>query len=66
MAAASSFQKTLTGISSRLGGDMQEKDVENAFLNEGFYTQLGYDGAGYDSEASLPFPKSTSGLRNAR
>ena len=56
MAAASSFQKTLTEISSRMGEDMQEKDVENAFLNEGFYTKLGYKGAGYDlrSEFTLP------------
>jgi hypothetical protein len=35
---------------------MQEKDVENAFLNKGFYSQLGYRGAGYDlrSEFTLP------------
>lgn len=56
MAAASSFRDTLTNISSRLGDDMQEKDVENAFLNENFYSELGYKGAGYDlrSEFTLP------------
>jgi type I restriction-modification system DNA methylase subunit len=56
MAASSSLKETLSGISSRIGDDMQEKDVENAFLNEGFYSQLGYRGAGYDlrSEFTLP------------
>lgn len=56
MAASSSLKQTLSGISSRIGDDMQEKDVENAFLNEGFYSQLGYRGAGYDlrSEFTLP------------
>lgn len=35
---------------------MSEKDVENAFLNEGFYELLGYEGAGHDlrSEWTLP------------
>ncbi len=35
---------------------MSEKDVENAFLNEGFYSALGYEGAGHDlrSEWTLP------------
>jgi hypothetical protein len=35
---------------------MTEKDVENAFLNENFYSHLGYKGTGHDlrSEWSLP------------
>ncbi len=46
----------LHGIADRIGDGMSEKDVENAFLNENFYTILGYDGAGYDlrSEWTLP------------
>lgn len=50
------FLDALHGISSRLDEDMTEKDVENAFLNENFFTLLGYEGAGYDlrSEWTLP------------
>ena len=35
---------------------MGEKDVENAFLNEDFYKNAGYEGAGRDlrSEWTLP------------
>lgn len=46
----------LHGIASRLDEDMTEKDVENAFLNENFYSHLGYKGTGHDlrSEWSLP------------
>lgn len=46
----------LHGIASRLDGDMSEKDVENTFLNEDFYSLLGYEGAGHDlrSEWTLP------------
>lgn len=56
MADSSDFVDALHGISERMDGDMSEKDVENAFLNENFYTLLGYDGAGYDlrSEWTLP------------
>ena len=55
MSDTSAILDALHGIASRLGGDMSEKDVENAFLNEGFYALLGYDGAGHDlrSEWSL-------------
>jgi len=44
-----------SNISERISDDMSEKDVENAFLQEGFFTHLGYDGAGHDlkSEWSL-------------
>jgi len=56
MSDTSAILDALHGIASRLGADMSEKDVENAFLNENFYTLLGYDGAGYDlrSEWTLP------------
>lgn len=56
MTAVAGFLDALSGIASRISEDMSEKDVENAFLNEGFYDALGYEGAGYDlrSEWSLP------------
>ncbi|USZ69806.1 N-6 DNA methylase (plasmid) [Halorussus salilacus] len=56
MASESSLLDALHGIASRIEEDMSEKDVENAFLNENFYTILGYSGAGHDlrSEWKLP------------
>lgn len=56
MVDTSAFLDALHGIASRLDGDMSEKDVENAFLNEDFFDLLDYDGAGYDlrSEWTLP------------
>jgi hypothetical protein len=46
----------MEGITSRVSTDMSERDVETAFLQEGFYSQLGYEGVGYDlrSEWALP------------
>ena len=51
-----SIVEVLHNISSRIDEKMTEKDVENSFLNENFYTQLGYKGAGHDlrSEWTLP------------
>nr|WP_234402858.1 N-6 DNA methylase [Halarchaeum acidiphilum] len=56
MSDTSAVLDALHGISSRIGDEMSEKDVENAFLNEGFYELLGYEGAGHDlrSEWTLP------------
>ncbi|WP_224268648.1 Eco57I restriction-modification methylase domain-containing protein [Haloprofundus salinisoli] len=56
MTDTSAFLEALHGIGSRIDGDMSEKDVENAFLNENFYSLLGYSGAGHDlrSEWTLP------------
>ena len=56
MPDSSGILDALHGISSRLNEDMSEKDVENTFLNEDFYTLLGYEGAGHDlrSEWTLP------------
>ena len=56
MAIQSAVLDALHGISSRIGPEMSEKDVENAFLNEDFYDALGYSGAGHDlrSEWKLP------------
>ncbi|SDJ90314.1 Eco57I restriction-modification methylase domain-containing protein [Natronorubrum texcoconense] len=56
MTDAAEFVDILYGISERINEEMSEKDVENAYLNEGFYNDLGYRGAGYDlrSEWSLP------------
>ncbi|ODR80094.1 restriction endonuclease [Haladaptatus sp. W1] len=56
MTQLSSVLDSLHGIAARIHDDMSEKDVENAFLNENFYTYLGYSGAGHDlrSEWTLP------------
>lgn len=56
MADVAGFVDLLHGIASRMDDDMSEKDVENAFLNEGYYQALGYKGAGNDlrSEWTLP------------
>jgi len=56
MSDSSAILDSLHGIAARLDADMSEKDVENAFLNEQFYTHLGYKGAGHDlrSEWTLP------------
>ena len=43
MPDSSGILDALHGISSRLNEDMSEKDVENTFLNEDFYTLLGAD-----------------------
>ncbi len=56
MVDTSELLEALHGIADRMDGDMSEKDVENAFLNENYYSILGYEGAGYDlrSEWTLP------------
>lgn len=56
MADAAGLVDLLRGIAERIDDDMSEKDVENAFLNEGFYAALGYEGAGHDlrNEWTLP------------
>ncbi|WP_227354196.1 Eco57I restriction-modification methylase domain-containing protein [Haladaptatus salinisoli] len=56
MTQTSSVHNALHSIAARIGDDMSEKDVENAFMNENFYTLLGYSGAGHDlrSEWTLP------------
>ncbi|MFC4359300.1 Eco57I restriction-modification methylase domain-containing protein [Halobium salinum] len=56
MPDTSAILDSLHGVAARLDDDMSEKDVENAFLNEDFYTLLGYKGAGTDlrSEFTLP------------
>jgi hypothetical protein len=56
MSEAASFCDALHGIGSRVDGDMSEKDVENAFLNEDFYTHLGYEGAGHDLRSEMTLP----------
>lgn len=47
---------SLLGIADRIDDGMSEKDVENAFLNEGFYSLLGYEGAGTDVRSELTLP----------
>ncbi|MFC5133886.1 MULTISPECIES: Eco57I restriction-modification methylase domain-containing protein [Haloferacaceae] len=56
MPEVSSFFDSLDAIGSRTDGDMSERDVENLFLETGFYDALGYEGTGTDirSEFTLP------------
>lgn len=56
MASSPSLLSAMEGIASRISTDMSERDVETAFLQEGFYSHLGYEGVGKDlrSEWMLP------------
>ena len=56
MSSASPLRTALAGIASRISDDMTERDVENAFLDEDFFSTLGYEGSGRDlrSEWTLP------------
>ncbi|WEL25925.1 Eco57I restriction-modification methylase domain-containing protein [Haloferax volcanii] len=56
MADASVLHDSLEAIAGRTSGDMSERDVENLFLETGFYHALGYEGTGTDirSEFTLP------------
>ena len=56
MADASVLHDSLHAIAERADGDMSERDVENLFLERGFYDALDYEGTGTDlrSEFTLP------------
>jgi len=56
MPDASALQESLTAISERTDDDMSERDVENLFLENGFYDALSFEGTGTDlrSEFTLP------------
>lgn len=56
MPSASDFNDSLKTIADRVNDDMSERDVENLFLEAGFYELLGYEGTGTDirSEFTLP------------
>ncbi|MDB2261825.1 type I restriction enzyme HsdR N-terminal domain-containing protein [Halorubrum ezzemoulense] len=56
MSAANSVSNSLRGISSRISNEMSEREVESAFLQEGFFSSLEYQGIGHDlrSEWKLP------------
>ncbi len=56
MATSASVYTALDEVGSRLSPDMSERDVENLFLETGFYRALGYEGTGVDirSEFTLP------------
>jgi len=56
MASSASVYTALDEIGSRVSNDMSERDVENLFLETGFYRALGYEGTGVDirSEFTLP------------
>jgi hypothetical protein len=69
MADADAFRSSLQGIAGRLAAEMSERDVENAFLDENFYTVLGYEGAGRDAEVKELEPigfRSRPAWRSAR
>jgi len=56
MPDAAAVSESLHAVSSRAAGDMSERDVENLFLETGFYDALGFEGTGTDlrSEFTLP------------
>ncbi|ERJ04810.1 trans-aconitate 2-methyltransferase protein [Halorhabdus tiamatea SARL4B] len=56
MADAAALHETLQAITERTDGEMSERDVENLFLEQGFYDALDYRGTGTDlrSEFTLP------------
>ncbi len=56
MTSASGLHDSLQDITTRISDDMSERDVENLFLETGFYDVLGYEGTGTDirSEFTLP------------
>ena len=56
MTSPSALLDSFSTIDERVSGDMSERDIENLFLESGFYDALGYDGTGTDirSEFTLP------------
>ncbi|MFB6184206.1 MAG: N-6 DNA methylase, partial [Haloarculaceae archaeon] len=56
MADTSALYDALMSIAERTDEDMSERDVENLFLEQGFYDALDYEGTGTDlrSEFTLP------------
>jgi hypothetical protein len=56
MPDATALQDALGSIVARADDDMSERDVENLFLETGFYDALGFEGTGTDlrSEFTLP------------
>jgi len=52
----SALYDALDEIGRKADDDMSERDVENLFLEQGFYEILGYEGTGVDirSEFTLP------------
>jgi len=56
MADAAALYDSLHAIAERADEDMSERDVENLFLERGFYDALDYEGTGTDlrSEFTLP------------
>jgi len=56
MADPSALHDSLQAIAGQVDGDMSERDVENLFLERGFYDALDYEGTGTDlrSEFTLP------------
>ena len=56
MPDATALHEALQSIVARTDDDMSERDVENLFLEQGFYDALNYEGTGTDlrSEFTLP------------
>ena len=55
MSDAAALSTSLSGIADRATAEMSERDVENLFIETGFYDALGYEGTGTDirSESSV-------------
>jgi len=56
MADGSTILNALQGVASRVSDDSSERDVETAFLQEEFFTQLGYEGVGHDLRTEWKLP----------
>ena len=56
MADSSALHEALRTLAGQTDGDMSERDVENLFLEQGFYAALDYEGTRTDlrSEFTLP------------
>jgi len=56
MPDATALSDALSTIAARVDDDMSESDVENVFLEAGFYDALGYEGTGADIRSELTLP----------
>ncbi|CAI49647.1 probable restriction/modification enzyme [Natronomonas pharaonis DSM 2160] len=48
MSSSGDLLDALHGIANRVDDDMSERDIENLFIETGFYSTLGYEGTGTD------------------
>lgn len=56
MPPASDLHESLNTIADRVNDDMSERDVENLFVETGYYDALGYEGTGVDMRSEFTLP----------